>query len=115
LQADVARSIARKIQTELTPDERARLAAARPVEPEAYQAYLKGRYFWNKRSRDSVDKAIGYFDYAIRKDPDYAAAYSGLADCYSSLGFSFHIGDMAPEQVQPRALAAASRAIALDS
>jgi tetratricopeptide (TPR) repeat protein len=89
LQANVARSIALKIQIELTPDERARLTAARQVDPDAYQAYLKGRYFWSKRSHDSVRKAIEYFNHAIERDPSYAAAYSGLADCYSSLGFSF--------------------------
>jgi tetratricopeptide (TPR) repeat protein len=85
------------------------------VDPEAYQFYLKGRYFWEKRSRDSVHKAIEYFDRAIEKDSTYAAGYSGLADCYSSLGFSFDVGEMAPLEVQPRAIAAATRAIALDS
>jgi TolB-like protein/DNA-binding winged helix-turn-helix (wHTH) protein/Tfp pilus assembly protein PilF len=114
LQADVARSIAREIQIELTPDERARLTAARQVDPDAFRLYLKGRYFWEKRSRDSIHKAIEYFNQAIEKDPSYAAAYSGLADCYSSLGFSFDVGEMAPQQVQPRAMAAAARAIALD-
>lgn len=114
LQGDVARSIARGIQVEVTPDERVLLSSARQVDPEAYRSYLKGRYFWEKRSRDSVHKAIGYFQHAIEKDAGYAAAYSGLADCYSSLGFSFDVGEMPPQQVQPKAMAAAARAIELD-
>jgi TolB-like protein/DNA-binding winged helix-turn-helix (wHTH) protein/Flp pilus assembly protein TadD len=113
LQDDVARSIAREIQIEITPNERARLNSPR-VDAEAYEFYLKGRYFWLKRTRDSVHKAIEYFNRAIEKDPGYAAAYSGLADCYSSLGFSFDVGDMAPNDVQPKAIAAAQRAIALN-
>ncbi len=67
LQAEVARSIARGIQVELTPDERARFTAARQVVPDAYQFYLKGRYFWEKRSRDSIHKAIEYFNQAIAR------------------------------------------------
>ena len=82
LQDDVARSIAREIQIEVTPEESAKLTSAREIDPAAYQAYLKGRYFWNLRTRDSVRKAIEYFEQAIQKDPSYAAAYSGLADCY---------------------------------
>ncbi len=55
-----------------------------------------------------MHKAIEYFNHAIERDPSYAAAYSGLADCYSSLGFSFDGGDMAPQQVQPKAITAAT-------
>ena len=114
LQDDVAQSIAREIQIEVTPEKRAKLASAHPIDPAAYQAYLKGRYFWDRRTRDSVRKAIDAFEQAIQKDPRYAAAYSGLADCYSSLGFSFDLGTMAPAEVKPKALAAAAQAIALD-
>src|SRR5262249_42870269 len=80
LQDEVARSIAQEVQVKLTPEEHTRLASGRQVDPEAYQLYLKGRYFWVKRSQGSMDKAIGYFQQAIDKDPGYAAAYSGLAD-----------------------------------
>ena len=114
LQDDVARSIAREIQIEVTPEESAKLTSAREIDPAAYQAYLKGRYFWNLRTRDSVRKAIEYFEQAIQKDPSYAAAYSGLADCYSTLGHSFDMGAMAPAEVKLKALAAVGKAIALD-
>ena len=114
LQDDVARSIARAIRIEVTPEERARLTNARQIDPEAYQLYLKGRYFWDKRTRESAHKALEYFDRAIQKDPGYAAAYSGLADCYSTLGFSFDMGELPPGEVRPKAMAAAERALALD-
>lgn len=82
LQREVARAIARAVLVKLTPQEEARLTSTRPVNAEAYDAYLMGRYFWNKRTADGVQKAIGYFQKAIGKDPRYAAAYSGLADSY---------------------------------
>jgi hypothetical protein len=81
LQSDVAQSIARKVEVTITGEEHARLSSARAVDPEAYEAYLKGRYYWNKRNADSMPKAALYFEQAISKDPGYGAAYSGLADC----------------------------------
>jgi TolB-like protein/Tfp pilus assembly protein PilF len=86
LQSDVAQAIAREIRVKLTPVDRARFAEAHPIEPEAYEAYLKGRYHWNRRSGEGFGKAVQYFQEAIVKDPTYAAAYSGLADCLSLLG-----------------------------
>jgi TolB-like protein/Flp pilus assembly protein TadD len=115
LQDEVARSIAREVRVNLTPDERARLTTARQVDPEAYQLYLKGRYFWVKRTAESIGRAIDYFRQAIDKDPGYATAYAGLADCYSSMGFSWDLGSMAPSEVQPKAMAAATKAIELDN
>lgn len=115
LQDEVARSIAGEIQVKVTPEEHARLAMTRKVDPEAYDLYIKGRYFWVKRTQESIDKAIGYLRQAIDKDPTFADAYSGLADCYSSLGFSFDVGSMAPNDVQPKALAAASKAVELNA
>ena len=82
LQRELARTIAKQIKIAVTPEEQARLAEVRPVNPEAYQLYLKGRYLWNKRTRKDLEKALEYFEQAIEKDPDYALAYAGLADLY---------------------------------
>jgi tetratricopeptide (TPR) repeat protein len=81
--------------------------SAKAVNPEAYEDYLKGRYFWNQRSEDGVQKAISYFNAAIAKDPNYAQAYAGLADASSGLG--------PPKEVYPRAKALAEKALALDN
>jgi serine/threonine-protein kinase len=111
LQNEVARSIAREIQVKLTPEEHAVLSSARRVDPEAYQFYLKGRYFWVKRTPESVKKAIGLFEQAINIDPTYAHAYGGLADCYMSLGFSFDVGSLPPTEAIPKAKAAVAKAL----
>jgi len=115
LQNEVARSIAQQVQVKVTPAEQERLTHSRPVDPEVYERYLKGRYFWATRTEASIQKAIEMFNQAIDKDPMYAAAYSGLADCYSSLGFSFDVGSLSPTEIQPRARAAASKAAELDN
>jgi len=115
LQNDVARTITEQIQVELTPEEHTRLSASHTVDPEAYKLYIKGRYFWVKRNRESFKLAMDYFQQAIDHDPSYAAPYSGLADCYVLFGSSFDVGGRAPSQVEPQAKAAASRALALDS
>jgi TolB-like protein/cytochrome c-type biogenesis protein CcmH/NrfG len=83
LQSEVAQAIARQVQVKLTPQDLAHFAQPHPVDPEAYEAYLKGRYHWNRRP--GVRKGIEYFEQAIAKDPTYAAAYAGLADCLSAL------------------------------
>jgi TolB-like protein/DNA-binding winged helix-turn-helix (wHTH) protein/Flp pilus assembly protein TadD len=115
LQNDVARTIAQQIQVELTPEEHARLSASHTVDPEAYKLYIKGRYFWVKRNRESFNRAMDYFQQAIDRDPTYAAPHSGLADCYVLFGSSFDVGGLAPNEVQPKAKAAALRALELDS
>jgi TolB-like protein/Tfp pilus assembly protein PilF len=114
LQDEVARAIAKEIQVKLTPEEHARLSSSPTVDPDAYQLYIKGRYFWVRRNEQSFQHAIAYFQQAIERDPNYAAAHSGLADCYSSLGFSFDVGSQRPCDVQPKAKNAALKAIALD-
>jgi TolB-like protein/Tfp pilus assembly protein PilF len=86
LQSEVAQAIAREVQIKLTPQEQAQFAQAPPVDPESYEAYLKGRYHWNRRVVGGFEKAIAYFQEAIAKDPTYGAAYAGLADCLSGLG-----------------------------
>ena len=115
LQNDVARTIAQQIQVQLTPEEHVRLSASHPVDPEAYRLYIKGRYFWVKRNRESFSRAMDYFQQAIDRDPTYAAPYSGLADCYVLFGSSFDVGGNAPNEVQPKAKAAALKALELDN
>lgn len=112
LQSDVAQTIAQKVEVTVTGEEHARLSSARTVDPEAYEAYLKGRFYWNRRTADSMPKAALYFDQAISKDPGYSAAYSGLADCSS--GLAWH-GFMSPPEVLPKAYAAAQRAVEIDA
>ena len=111
VQSEVARKIAREIKIGVTPEEEARLARARTVNPEAYEAFLKGRHHLNKATPREINKAITYFNEAIEKDPDYALAYAGLADCYNYLGF---VGGLAPREVYPRAKRAAAKALEID-
>jgi TolB-like protein/DNA-binding winged helix-turn-helix (wHTH) protein/Flp pilus assembly protein TadD len=111
LQSDVAQSIAQRVEVTITGEEHASLSSARTVDPEAYEAYLKGRYYWNKRTADSMPKAALYFEQAISKDPGYGAAYSGLADCNS--GLAWH-GFMSPAEALPKAYAAAQKAVEID-
>ena len=110
LQSDVARAISNEIRIKLTAQEQARLASARPVGTESYQAYLEGRYFWNKRTGEGLVKAIEYFSQAIEKDPNYALAYTGLADSYALLGL-YH---QPSAEVAPKAKAAAVKALELE-
>jgi TolB-like protein/DNA-binding winged helix-turn-helix (wHTH) protein/tetratricopeptide (TPR) repeat protein len=111
LQDSVARTIANQIHVALTPGQESRLATRRSVDPDAYEAYLKGRYYWNKRTADGMQKAQVYFQQAIDKDPSFGAGYSGLADCNS--GLTWH-GFTSPAETLPKANAAARKAIAID-
>src|SRR5262249_25831498 len=85
LQNRVARAIADEIRISLSAKERAALKSVKVVNPEAYESYLKGRYFWNKRTADGLKSALNYFEQATKQDPAYARAYSGLADTYALL------------------------------
>jgi TolB-like protein/DNA-binding winged helix-turn-helix (wHTH) protein/Flp pilus assembly protein TadD len=114
LQNRVASAIADEIRINLTPREQAALKSAKAVNPEAYQSYLKGRYFWNKRTADGLKAALAYFNQAIEEDPNYAQAYSGLADTYALLG-DWQYGVMTPKEAFPKAKAAAIKALELDS
>jgi TolB-like protein/DNA-binding winged helix-turn-helix (wHTH) protein/Flp pilus assembly protein TadD len=115
LQSRVAREIADEIRVNVRPTELAALRRnARAVNADAYEAYLKGRYFWNKRTADGLSKARQYFDEAVAKAPDYAPAYSGLADTYALLG-DWQYGVMTPKEALPAAKAAAIKALALDN
>jgi serine/threonine-protein kinase len=112
LQGEIAQTIAREIKAKLTAEERAQLSAARPVDPQAHEAYLKGRYYWTKRPTD-VEKAIEYFQKAIVIDPGYAPPYAGLADTYATLG-SWENGALPPKEAFSKAKSAAAKAIELD-
>src|SRR5271169_359079 len=114
LQDRVAREIAEQIQINLTPREQAALKSARVVNPEAYESYLKGRYFWSKRTADGLKVALAYFKQASEEDPKYAPAYSGLADTYALLG-DWQYAVMTPKEAFPKAKAAAIKALELDS
>jgi hypothetical protein len=86
LQANVAHAIADRIHAAMNQPEQVAMAVSKPVDPDAYEAYLKGRFFWNKRTEEGLRKAIEYFNLATEKDPNYARAYSGLADAYALSG-----------------------------
>lgn len=111
LQSEVARAIAHEIKIELTPGENARLTEERKVNPEAHEAYLKGRYHWNKRTKTDLEKSVVHFEDAIRIDPDYATAYAGLADAYIVLADWGHI---LPKDGYAKAKEIALRALELD-
>ena len=111
LQLDVAGAIAREIKAKLTPREQEQLARAHPVNPEAYEAYLKGRYYWNRRTPEGVRKGGEYFQQAIEKDPTYAAAYAGLADCAGIAGWW---GFVPPEEGCGRAKEAARKSLEIE-
>jgi TolB-like protein/DNA-binding winged helix-turn-helix (wHTH) protein/Flp pilus assembly protein TadD len=113
LQNKVAESIAEQIRIKLDTREQATLKHGNPVDPVAHEAYLKGRYFWNKRTGGDLEKAVGYFNEAVERDPNYAQAYSGLADTYALLG-DWEYGVLTPGEAYPRAKAAAVKALEID-
>jgi TolB-like protein/Tfp pilus assembly protein PilF/predicted Ser/Thr protein kinase len=108
LQSEVAQAIANEIRIELTPQDRARLANTPPVSAEAYQLYLKGRFFWNKATEEDYTVAKRYFDRALEIDPKYALAYSGLADYF------WATDALSPQVAMPRAKDYALKALAID-
>jgi TolB-like protein/DNA-binding winged helix-turn-helix (wHTH) protein/Tfp pilus assembly protein PilF len=113
LQNRVSSAIVDEIRINLTKEDKERLAQKPSVSPEAYEEYLKGRYYWNKRSADGFEKAIGYFESATRRDPQYALAYAGLADCYGISGAIMY-GSLPASEAAPKAKAAAIRALEID-
>ncbi|MGA7632928.1 MAG: winged helix-turn-helix domain-containing protein [Terriglobales bacterium] len=114
LQKRVAGAIADQIRINLTPQEQAALKSLKVVNPEAYESYLKGRYFWNKRTSDGLKVALAYFKQAVEEDPKYTQAYSGLADTYALLG-DWQYAVMTPKEAFPQAKAAAIKALELDN
>ena len=111
LESEVAQSIARRVEVTVTGEERARLVAARPVSPEAYESYLQG-LFAKGNTRAEVEKRIAWFDDAIRKDPTFAQAYVGLASAYAALGTIF-VG-APPSETRLKVISAARKALELD-
>ena len=110
IQENIAREISDALRVQLTSEQEELLTKRFTTSSEAYEAYLKGRYHWNRRTEEGIRQGIVYFQEAIRKDPGYALAYSGLADSYSMLGFYYE----SPRTALPQARAAAERALELD-
>jgi TolB-like protein len=113
MQGELASAIAQEINVRLTPQEQARLTTARQVNPAAHDAYLKGRYFFNRPSDENLSKAITHFEEATKLDPDFAPAYSGLSDAY--LWAAFNEGVITSAEAKSKTKAAAEKALALDN
>jgi len=113
LQNRVSSAIVNEIRINLTPEDQERLSKTPAVAPEAYENYLKGRYYWNKRSDENLTKAIGYFEQATHQDPQYALAYAGLSDCYAIISAEI-FGTMPAAEAAPKAKAAALRSLQID-
>jgi TolB-like protein/Tfp pilus assembly protein PilF len=113
VESEIAKTIADTLQAKLSSSAEHVLASRPTDNPEAHELYLKGRYFWNRRTGPNLQKAVGYFEQAIEKDPKYALAYSGLADCHVLLPVYPELGSY-PRVEMPKALAAAHKAVELD-
>src|SRR5438876_5630503 len=111
VESDIAKTIADTLHAKLTGSEKSAIAKRPTADTEAYELYLKGRFFWNKRTGPDLRKAIAYFNQAIAKDPNYALAYAGLADSYLLLSA---FGAASPSDSLPQAKAAAKRALEID-
>jgi len=116
LQGQVAQAIAREIQVKLTPEEQKLLGNARPVDPQAHDDYLKGRYLCDKDTREPMEKGIKYFELAIEEAPSDPLGYAGLANCYAlvSWGGDIFLGDLSAAETMPKARDAALQALRLD-
>jgi TolB-like protein/DNA-binding winged helix-turn-helix (wHTH) protein/Tfp pilus assembly protein PilF len=113
IQDEISQEIARSLKLKLSAADRTRLARRSTVNVDAYELYIKGRYFWNKRAQGGFEDAIACFRKAIEKDPTYALAYSGLADCYA-LQSAMEYGVVAPHEAMPKARGAAHKALEID-
>lgn len=111
LQDDLSKEISEKLRLKLTSNERQRLTRRYTEDAEAYRLYLKGRYHWNKRNAEGLQKAVEYFEQALDKDPSYSLAYAGLADTYAYFAF-FNV--VAPWEAMPKAKIAAVKALEID-
>lgn len=112
LQAEVVQDIASRIHSAVIEEQRSLVKSARKIDPAAYECYLRGRYFWNKRNEENLQRAKEYFEQAIEKQPGYALAHSGLADTYFYQGYTF--GRMTPKDAMPKARAVARKALEFD-
>ena len=111
VQEDISKEIYNNLRPKLTGQEAHQLTKHYTENPEAYQLYLQGLYYWNKRTEGGFTKAIDFFNQAVERDPNYALAYAGLADAYNFLGDS---GYVAPKQVRQNAKSAAMQALKID-
>ena len=111
IESDIAKTIAEKLQTKLTGSEERAISVKPTADLEAHELYLKGRYLWNRRTAESLKKALNYFQQAADKDPNYALAYAGIADTCALFPV---YGAGAPQEYLPRAKAAAMKAVELD-
>ncbi len=111
LEEEIARKISEKLRLKLTGEQKKQLGRRSTGNPEAYHAYLKGRYYGNQSTAEGLRRSIEYFQKAVESDPDYALAYAGLAECYSVLGV---FGLLPPREVIPQVKTAAARALAAD-
>jgi tetratricopeptide (TPR) repeat protein/TolB-like protein/predicted Ser/Thr protein kinase len=114
LQADATRGLANAVRAGLRPGAAERLTTVRAIDPDVYEAYLKGRYEWNRRTASSLQDAIAHFRRALELDPTYAPAHAALADCYNQLG-TVMVGTGSPREYRPRAAAEAVRALQIDA
>jgi TolB-like protein/Tfp pilus assembly protein PilF len=112
LESDLAQSIAEKVEVTVTGMEQQRLSSARPVAPEVYESYLKGRFILEQGYRAGADQSIPYFEDALKRDPTFAPAYLGLADAYTNLGTVF--SGVSPEATRPKVIIFARKALELD-
>ena len=112
-QREIAREIVEKLKLRVTADEKG-ITKNYTENNEAYQLYLKGRFYWNKRTAYALHKSVEFYEQAIQRDPNFALAYAGLADTYSLLGGPEAGGDMPPIEALPKAKAAALKSIELD-
>jgi len=111
IESDISKTIAEKLQAKLTGSEERAISGKPTTDVEAHQLYLKGRYLWNRRTGDNLKRALGYFQQAAEKDPNYALAYTGIADSCALIPV---YGAGTPEEYYPRAKAAAQKAVELD-
>jgi serine/threonine protein kinase/Tfp pilus assembly protein PilF len=111
VQEEIARDIVRKLRVKLSQEQKKRLTKRYTENTEAYEIYLRGRFYWNKRTPQWMQKGIEHFKIALEKDPEYALAYAGLADCFAVLG---SYGVMPPKEAFPRSKMAALKALAID-
>jgi TolB-like protein/Tfp pilus assembly protein PilF len=111
LQSEIALDVSTKLRTKLSGADEQKLTKSYTANPEAYQLYLRGRFYWNKRTGESLRKSVEYFNQAIEKDPNYALAYAGMADAYGLIPF-FFAGP--PQDYFPKAKAAAKKALEID-
>jgi len=111
IQSDIAKTVADALKVQLQRQEVTTLNKKQAAVPEAYTLYLKGRFYWNERTRESVDKAMKYFEHAIKVDPSFASAYSGIADCYTTL---VNYGWMTPDRAGSFARDFSTKALEID-